>query len=81
MDYECRFLFDNVYTWAFFIPYAYVLTHFTTLDIMMLYPVCNLADIIKCIIGLIIVKAGNWAQNMVLGTASNERIEPNADVL
>jgi len=27
------FLFDSVYTWFVFIPYSYVLTHFTSLDI------------------------------------------------
>jgi len=65
------FLFDSVYTWVLFVPYVYVLTHYTTLDIMVLYPVCYLADIIKCIIGIIILKAGHWARNMVSDTASN----------
>ena len=51
------FLFDSVYTWAVFVPFAYILTHFTTMDIFVLYPVCYLADIIKCIIGIIVVKA------------------------
>jgi putative MATE family efflux protein len=59
------FLFDSVYTWAILVPYSYVLTYFTTLDMMMLYPVCYSADIIKCILGIIIVKSGYWAQNMV----------------
>lgn len=68
------FLFDSVYTWAVFVPFAYILTHFTTMDIFVLYPVCYLADIIKCIIGIIVVRAGHWAQNMVSDTASNERI-------
>lgn len=59
------FLFDSAYTWCVFVPITYVLTHFTTLDIFLLYPICYLADIIKCIIGIIVVKAGHWAQNMV----------------
>lgn len=63
------FLFDSVYTWFVFIPYSYVLTHFTSLDIFVLYPVCYLADVIKCIIGIIILKHGHWAQNMVSDTA------------
>ena len=75
------FLFDCVYTWCVFVPFTYVLTHFTTLDIMVLYPVCYLADIIKCIIGIFVVKAGHWAQNMVSDAASNEYIESNADAL
>jgi len=66
------FLFDSVYTWIVFVPFTYILTHFTTLDISILYPVCYLTDVIKCIIGIIVVKDGYWAQNMVSNTASNE---------
>lgn len=62
------FLFDSVYTWAILVPYTYVLTHFTPLDIMVLYPICCLPDVLKCIIGIVIVKAGHWAQNMVTDT-------------
>lgn len=62
------FLFDSVYTWVILVPYAYVLTHFTTLNIFVLYPVCYLVDIIKSIVGIIIVKSGHWAQNMVSDT-------------
>lgn len=63
------FIFDSVYIWVIFVPYTYVLTHYTTLDIMVLYPVCYAADIIKCIIGIIILKTGYWAQNMVSDAA------------
>jgi putative MATE family efflux protein len=73
------FLFDSVYTWGFFVPYAYVLTHFTTLDIFVLYPVCYFANVVKCIIGIIFLKYGRWAQNIVLDTESNELIESNAE--
>lgn len=69
------FLFDSVYTWLVSIPFAFILTHFTTLDISILYPICFLADIIKCIIGIIFVKSGRWVQNIVSNTASN--VEPS----
>ncbi len=74
------FLFDSAYTWCIFVPFTYVLTHFTTLDIMLLYPICYLADVLKCIIGIIVVKTVNWAQNMVSDTASGEclQIEENS---
>mgnify|MGYP001228051686 CR=1 FL=1 len=65
------FLFDSAYTWVILVPFAYVLTYFTTLDIAVLYPVCFLADIIKCVIGIIIVKSGYWAHNMVSKTEQN----------
>ena len=69
------FLFDSAYTWAVFVPVTYVLTHFTTLDILVLYPICYLTDVIKCIIGILVVKTGHWAQNMVSDTDSKECIE------
>ena len=75
------FLFDSAYTWVIFVPYAYLLTHFTSLNIYVLYPVCYLADVIKCIIGITVVKSGYWAQNMVSDTASKECIESNTETL
>jgi putative MATE family efflux protein len=59
------FLFDSAYTWIVFVPFTYVLTHFTSLNILVLYPICHLADLIKAVIGIIVVKSGHWAQNMV----------------
>nr|MBO2494484.1 MATE family efflux transporter [Clostridia bacterium]PZN11142.1 MAG: MATE family efflux transporter [Caldicoprobacter oshimai] len=75
------FLFDSVYTWTVFVPFAYVLTHFTSLDISVLYPICCLADVIKCIIGIIVVKDGRWAQNIVSNTVYGGCIEPYADAV
>ncbi|PNT92113.1 MATE family efflux transporter [Clostridium thermosuccinogenes] len=78
------FLFDSVYTWVVFVPVTYVLARFTSLDISILYPICYSTDIIKFIIGIIIIKGGNWAQNIVSDTTSNvcnECVEPNADAL
>ena len=60
------FLFDSFYVWIFSIPMAYVLGHYTMIPITMLYLICQLSDLIKCIIGFILVKQGKWAQNMVL---------------
>lgn len=60
------FLFDSFYVWVFSIPLAYVLGHYTIIPITVLYLICQLSDIIKCVIGFILVKKGKWAQNMVL---------------
>jgi len=75
------FLFDSAYTWVIFVPFTYILTHFTSLDILILYPVCYMADIIKCIIGILVVKYGNWAKNMVSHTSSDECIVLNDNVM
>ena len=72
------FLFDSAYTWGVFVPFTYVLTHFTNLNILVLYPLCYSVDVIKSIIGILVVKSGYWAQNMV-SNISGECIEAKAE--
>ena len=59
------FLFDCVFSWVISIPIAYSLVLFTDLSIVTCYFCIQFADIIKCIIGFILVKKGIWIQNMV----------------
>ncbi len=59
------FLFDCVFSWGIVVPAVAVLAHFTTLPIMWLYFVGQGLEIIKCIIGLILVKKGVWLSNIV----------------
>lgn len=59
------FLFDSAYSWVVCVPFAYVITHFTKLDIYAIYPISLFTDVIKCIIGVVIVRTGYWAQNIV----------------
>lgn len=59
------FLFDSFYVWVFSIPLAYILGHYTTIPIVILFLICQLSDLIKCAIGFVLVKQGKWAQNMV----------------
>ena len=64
------FLFDSFYVWVFSIPLAYILGHYTLIPIVGVYLICQLSDIIKCVIGFVLVKRGKWAQNMVMGKKS-----------
>ncbi len=59
------FLFDSVYVWVITIPTALVLVNFTDLHILNIYFFCQLVDIIKMIIGFILIKKGVWLQNIV----------------
>lgn len=58
------FLFDSFFLWVVIIPVAWILTHKTNLDIVYIYLYVQLCDIIKCIVGTIIVKSGIWARNI-----------------
>ncbi len=66
------FLFDSFYVCVFTVPIAYLLGHFTSLPIEPLYLFCQLADIGKCIIGLIMIKKGLWLNNIVQKEITNE---------
>ena len=59
------FLFDSVFLWCVALPLAFVLSRYTSLPVVPLYLVCQLIDIIKCVIGFILVKKGVWLQNIV----------------
>ena len=59
------FLFDSVYVWLITIPTALLLVKFTDFDILKIYFCCQAVDIIKMIIGFILVKKGVWIRNIV----------------
>jgi len=59
------FLFDSVFMWCVCIPLAYVLSRFTTIPIVPLYFSCQALDLIKCVIGFILIKKGVWLNNLV----------------
>ena len=59
------FLFDSVFLWCVSVPVAYALSRFTGLPMVPLYLSCQLLDIIKCVIGFILVKKGVWINNLV----------------
>ena len=61
------FLFDSVFMWVVSIPVAYTLSRHTNIPIVQLYFMCQMVDLIKCLIGFVLVKRGVWIQNIVLG--------------
>jgi len=60
------FLFDSCFVWVFSIPLAYVLAHYTALPILTIFICCQLIEIIKCIIGFVLVKKGVWIQSITV---------------
>ncbi len=59
------FLFDSVYMCAFTVPLAFFLHHVVGLSIVPLFLVCQLTDLGKGIVGLILIKKGVWVHNIV----------------
>lgn len=58
------FLFDGFYSWIVAIPLAAILCNFTPLSIFVILAVVQAADIIKVIIGSILIKKGVWVNNL-----------------
>lgn len=59
------FIFDSVFLWCVSIPLAFVLSRYTDMPIEPLYLACQMIEILKCILGFILVKKGIWLQNFV----------------
>ena len=59
------FFFDCVYVWTVCVPVAFILARFTDLPIIPLYAVVQAVDIIKCVVGFVLVKKGVWINNLV----------------
>ena len=59
------FLFDSVYMWGVSVPVAFSLSHFTHLPVVGIFALVQTADIIKCVVGFVLIKKGIWLQNIV----------------
>lgn len=59
------FLFDSVYLWCLSYPIAYVISRFTSLPLIPMYFCVQSLDLIKCLVGFILVKKGVWLNNIV----------------
>ena len=58
------FLFDSCFVWVCSVPLAFCLSRFTDLPIVPLYLACCSMDLIKCVIGYIMIRRGTWIQNL-----------------
>lgn len=59
------FLIDGAFVWSINFPIAYILSRYTDINIILLYFICLSADIIKCIIGFVLIKKGIWLHRLV----------------
>lgn len=58
-------LFDLAYMWAVVVPVAFTLSRFTTLSIVIMYPICQGLEIVKVAFGATLLKKSNWARQLV----------------
>ena len=59
------FLFDSGFVCCVTLPVAYCLTHFTTLPILTCYILVCCVDLIKVVLGTLLIRKKIWVVNMV----------------
>lgn len=59
------FLFDSVFIWAINVPTAFFLTRYSSLGILLIYAIVQALELIKCILGAILLKKGVWVRNII----------------
>lgn len=59
------FFFDSVYVWIVNVPLVFILCHYTQLPILTVYFVLQASELLKCIIGYILVRRGVWLNTLV----------------
>lgn len=59
------FMFDCVFTWCVNLSVAYTLIHFTGMNIVGVYFCVQMAELLKAILGMYLVRKGIWINNIV----------------
>lgn len=59
------FLFDGGFMWLISVPVAFILTRFTTMNVAGIYALVISFDLLKGIVGCVLLKKGVWISNIV----------------
>lgn len=66
------FLFDSVFTWCVNVPATWLLAYKTGLGIVPLYFGVQALEMVKVVVGFVLVKKGVWIHNIVAPVAAEE---------
>ncbi len=59
------FLFDSAFIWGVSVPLGLILSRLTAMPIIPLFICCVSVELIKCVIGVCMLKSGAWAKKLV----------------
>ena len=62
-------LFDSVYMWSVVMPVSYLLAYFTSLNIIWLFVICQGVEAAKFLLGALLLKRSQWANQLVTDEA------------
>ncbi len=58
-------LFDSLFMWCLSVPVAFILSKLTGISAVYIFVGVQCVEIVKCIVGAVMVKKGIWVQNIV----------------
>ncbi len=59
------FIFDSCFAWIVSVPAAYMLARYTAFPVIVVFMMVSALEMIKCIIGFVLVRSGVWVRNIV----------------
>lgn len=59
------FIFDSAFVWTICIPTAFVLSRYTDVHIVPMFIIVSCLDLIKCVMGFVLIKKRTWVNNLV----------------
>ena len=68
------FIFDSGFIWAISFTTAFFLTKYTGIQILPLYIIVQLADFIKVVVSVFLLKSGIWVNNLTGENKKKEKI-------
>ncbi len=60
------FIFDSIFMCVLSVPIAFILSRFTDMNVIWIFAIVHTADLIKCVIGYVLVKKNVWMKNIVV---------------
>jgi putative MATE family efflux protein len=60
------FIFDSGYAWVMVVPAVFLISRLTEISFPAIFIIMLLIEALKCIMGVIMVKNGNWARQLVV---------------
>lgn len=74
------FLFDSFFAWVIPVPVAFLLSRLTDLDTVWMYIVIQALEVIKVVIGFIILRSGIWCKKFVTDGNDNLDVVPEPEL-
>lgn len=68
------FFFDSIYSWVITLPLALLLCFLTDLPIVGIYAMIQAADILKVLVGYVLIQKGIWISNLVEESTEKENL-------